>query len=174
MTSYKSAGLILVEITRECQGLATKEVLISLCSLLDRELSDDVPSYRSPLYPKALNYLRRFWNGMFAFLSDGELPIDNNLAERIICKLTTQRNNSFHYGSDIGVEMAATYHNVISTVKFHGHSVWDFIGSFFKKIFNGCGDYVNIALARSVWPPSNVKIRIIYLAQLSLGYRKVS
>lgn len=85
------------------------------------------------LYTRALNYLRRFWDGMFAFLSDGELPIDNNLAERTIRKLTTQRNNSFHYGGDIGVEMAATYHSVISTVKLHGHSVWDFIGSFFKK-----------------------------------------
>lgn len=141
--SYKSAGLTPEEITRERQGLATKEVSISLRSLLDRELSD-VPSHRSPLYMKALNYLRRFWDGMFAFLSDGELPIDNNLAERTIRKLTTQRNNSFHYGSDIGVEMAATYHSVISTVKLHGHSVWDFIGSFFKKILNGCKDYVNM------------------------------
>lgn len=141
--SYKSAGLTPGEITRERQSLATKEVLISLRSLLDRELSD-VPSYRSPLYTRALNYLRRFWDGMFAFLSDGELPIDNNLAERTIRKLTTQRNNSFHYGGDIGVEMAATYHSVISTVKLHGHSVWDFIGSFFKKILNGCRDYVNM------------------------------
>ncbi|WP_250704198.1 IS66 family transposase [Bacteroides fragilis] len=27
----------------------------------------------------------------------GEFPIDNNLAERTIRKLTTQRNSSFHY-----------------------------------------------------------------------------
>ena len=40
--------------------------------------------------------------------------------------------------------MAATYHGVISTVKLQGHPVWDFIGSFFKKIFNGCRDYVNM------------------------------
>lgn len=64
--------------------------------------------------------------------------------QRIIRKLTTQRNNSLHYGSDGGAEMAATYHCVIGTVKFHGSSVWNFIGTFFKKIFNGCRDYVNM------------------------------
>ena len=48
-------------------------------------------------------------------MDDGELPIDNNLAERTIRKLTTQRNNSLHYGSDAGAEMAATYHSVIGT-----------------------------------------------------------
>ena len=72
------------------------------------------------------------------------LLIDNNLAERTIRKLTTQRNNSLHYGSDAGAEMAATYHSVIGTVKLHGSSVWNFIGTFFKNIFNGCRDYVNM------------------------------
>ena len=70
--------------------------------------------------------------------------IDNNLAERTIRKLTTQRNNSLHYGSDAGARMAATYHSVIGTVKLHGSSVWNFIGTFFKKIFNGCRDYANM------------------------------
>ena len=66
-------------------------------------------------------------------MQDGDLPIDNNLAERIIPKLTTQRNNSYHSGSDAGAEMAATYHSVISTVKLHGSSSWDFIGTYFQK-----------------------------------------
>lgn len=68
----------------------------------------------------------------------------DNLAERTICKLTIQRNNSFHYGSDAGVEMAATYHSVISTIKLHGSSVWDFLGTFFQKVFNGYRNFVNM------------------------------
>ena len=76
------------------------------------------------------------------------LLIDNNLAERTIRKLTTQRNNSLHYGSDAGAEMAATYHSVISTVKLHGGSAWEYIGTFFKNIFNGCRDYVNMVSGR--------------------------
>ena len=127
----------------ERQSLETKELLIELRSLLDSELSRD-SEFRSPYYTEALNYLNRFWKEIFAYLDDGELPIDNNLAERMIRKLTTQRNNSLHYGSDAGAEMAATYHSVIGTVKLHGSSVWNFIGTFFKNIFNGCRDYVNM------------------------------
>ena len=48
------------------------------------------------------------------------------------------------YANDAGTEMAATYHSVIGTVKLHGCSVWNFIGTFFKNIFNGCRDYVNM------------------------------
>ena len=61
-------------------------------------------------------------------MDDGELPIDSNLVVRTIRKLTTQRNNSLHYGSDAGAEMAATYHSVFGKVKLHGSSARDFIG----------------------------------------------
>ena len=127
--------------------MATKEIIIRIRSRLDSELAND-SELRSRYYTEALNYLNHFWKEIFAYLQDGDLPIDNNLAERTIRKLTTQRNNSYHYGSDIGAEMAATYHSVISTVKLHGSSVWNFIGTFFKKIFNGCRDYVNMVPAR--------------------------
>ena len=137
------AGFTPEERLRERQSLETKGLLIELRSLLDSELSKD-SEFRSQYYTEALNYLNRFWKEIFAYLDDGELPIDNNLAERTIRKLTTQRNNSLHYGSDTGAEMAATYHSVIGTVKLHGSSVWNFIGTFFKNIFNGCRDYVNM------------------------------
>ena len=137
------AGLTPKERLRERQSLETKELLIELRSLLDSELSRD-SEFRSRYYTEALNYLNRFWKEIFAYLDDGELPIDNNLAERTIRKLTTGRNNSLHYGSDAGAEMAATYHSVIGTVKLHGCSIWNFIGTFFKNIFNGCRDYVNM------------------------------
>ena len=140
---YDEAGLTPEERLRERQSLETKEHLIELRSLLESELSKD-SEFRSQYYTEALNYLNRFWKEIFAYLDDGELPIDNNLAERTIRKLTTQRNNSLHYGSDAGAEMAATYHSVIGTVKLHGSSIWNFIGTFFKNIFNGCRDYVNM------------------------------
>ena len=144
---YDKAGLSPGERLRERQGLPTKEVVIRIRSRLDSELSKEA-EFRSPCYTKALNYLKHFWNEIFAYLQDGELPIDNNLAERVIRKLTIQRNNSLHYGSDEGAKMASTYHSVISTVKLHGGSTWEYIGTFFKNIFNGCRDYVNLVPGR--------------------------
>ena len=73
----------------------------------------------------------RLFMYIFAFLKDGSLPIDNNLAERAIRPLTTQLNAMLHFGSDEGVEMAATYHSIISTVKMQGWSAWEYLGNFF-------------------------------------------
>ena len=150
---YDEAGFTSEERLRERQSLEMKELLIELCSLLDSELSKD-SEFRSQYYREALNYLNRFRKEIFAYLDDGELPIDNNLAERTIRKLTTQHNNSLHNGSDAGAEMAATYHSVIGTVKLHGSSVWNFIGTFFKNIFNGCRDYVNMVPDKITWVAS--------------------
>ena len=150
---YDDAGFTSKERLRERQGLATIELLIEMRSLLDSEQSKD-SEFRSRSYREALNYLNRFWKEIFTYLDDGELPIDNNLAERTIRKLTTQRNNSLHYGSDAGAEMAATNHSVIGTVKLHGSSIWNFIGTFFKNIFNGCRDYVNMVPDKITWAAS--------------------
>jgi len=76
---YDDAGFTPEERLRERQSLETKELLIELRSLLDSELSKD-SEFRSRYYREALNYLNRFWKEIFAYLDDGELPIDNNLA----------------------------------------------------------------------------------------------
>ena len=66
-------------------------------------------------------------------MQDGDLPIDNNLAERTIRKLTTQRNNSYHYGSNGGAEMAATYHSVSKYGETSRQFRLEFHRNFFQK-----------------------------------------
>ncbi len=139
---YDDVVLTPKEMFRERQSLATKELLIELRGLLDSELSRD-SEFRIQYYMEAFNYSDQFWK-ILTYLNDGELPIDNNQAEQIILKLTTQRNKSLHYGSDVGTEMAATYHSVIGMVNLHGSSIWNFIRIVFINIFNGCRDYVNM------------------------------
>lgn len=146
---------------KERQSLATKEILIRIRSRLDGELATD-SEYRSQYYTEALNYLNHFWDEIFAYLKACEFPIDNNLAERTIRKLTTQRNNSLHYGSDAGAEMAATYHSVISTVKLHGSSVWNFIGTFFKKSLTGAGTMLIWYPVRFLCLQVNAKLKTIF------------
>ena len=115
--------------------------------------------FRSQYYTEALNYLNRSWKEIFAYLDDGGLPIDNNLVERTIRKLTTQRNNSFYYGSDAGAEMAATYHNVIGTVKLHGVLSGTSSELFSKISLTGAGIMLIWFLAKLLWLPANVKFK---------------
>lgn len=58
-----------------------------------------------------------------------------------------EQNQDLRLTSDAGAEMPATYHSVIGTVKLHGSSIWNFIGTFFKNIF------------QSPWLPANVKFK---------------
>lgn len=129
------------------QSLETKEIQITLRQHLSIQLEklETNPESVSSYLKEAVNYLNKFWNEIFAYLKDGNYPIDNNLSERSIRKLTTQRNSMLHFGSDEGVEMAATYHSVISTVKIQGRSAWEFLGKFFTNIFNGCRDYLSLS-----------------------------
>ena len=149
---YEKEGLAPQERGQRRQDLETKSVLISLRQYLKIEKDKD-PSQTTPYLRAALNYLDRFWDNIFAFLKDGNLPIDNNIAERAIRPLTTQRNSMLHFGSDEGAEMAATYHSIISTVKMHGRSAWEYLGMFFTKIFNGCRDYCSLQ-------PNNIGLAI--------------
>lgn len=140
---YDAEGLTPEERGKRRQDLDSKEMLITLRQYLKIELDKD-PSETTPYLREALNYLDKFWDNIFAFLKDGDLPIDNNLAERAIRPLTTQRNSMLHFGSDEGAEMAATYHSIISTVKMQGGSAWEYLGKFFTKIFNGCRDFFSL------------------------------
>ena len=140
---YDAEGLTPEERGKRRQDLESKEMLITLRQHLKIELDKD-PSATTPYLREALNYLDKFWDNIFAFLKDGNLPIDNNLAERAIRPLTTQRNSMLHFGSDEGAEMAATYHSIISTVKMQGRSAWEYLGKFFTKIFNGCRDFFSL------------------------------
>ena len=72
--------------------------------------------------------------------NQGSEPNAESFSE-ILKEFFTRRNNSLHDGSD---EMAAIYHSVIGTVKLHGSSIWNYIETFIKNIFNGCRDYVNM------------------------------
>ena len=97
--------------------LEAKSLLIDLRQHLDLELSRP-EELRSGYLTEAINYLNHFWNELTAYVQDGAFPIDNNAAERAVRCMTTARNNSFHFGSDLGAQMSATYHSIISTVKF--------------------------------------------------------
>ena len=140
---YSKDGLTDAERGKERQGLKTKEILISLRQHLNIAKAKD-PATTTPYLAAALNYLDKFWNNIFAYVKDGRYPIDNNIAERSIRPLTTQRNSMLHFGSDEGAEMAATYHSIISTVKMQGRSAWEYLGKFFTKIFNGCRDFISL------------------------------
>ena len=70
--------------------------------------------------------------------------------------------------------MVATYHSVIGTVKIHGCSIWNFIRTFFKNIFDWYRDYVNMLPDKITLATGQCKIQTNLLTKLYLEHSHVS
>ena len=82
-------------------------------SFLNVLTSEEHPP-RGDLMEKAVNYLKNFWNQIFAYLKDGRYSIDNSIAERFIRPLAGERKNSLFFGSNRMANVSAAYHTLIS------------------------------------------------------------
>jgi len=68
----------------------------------------------------AISYALNNWEALTRYTSDGDLAIDNNVAERAIRPLTVGRKNYLFFGSDTGGRTAATLYSIFASAKRHG------------------------------------------------------
>lgn len=71
---------------------------------------------KSPI-GEAIQYCIPRWDNLQAYLHDGNLEIDNNLAENAIRPITLGRKNYLFAGSDRGAERAAMFYSFFGTCK---------------------------------------------------------
>lgn len=69
---------------------------------------------------KALNYVNNHWDALIRFLDDGRIPIDNNLAERMLKAVAVGRKNYMFAGSNAAAARAATFYTWVQTCRIHG------------------------------------------------------
>ena len=74
---------------------------------------------KEPITP-ALNYLRNHWDALFRFLTDGSIPIDNNLAERMLKAIAVGRRSYMFAGNDRAAQRSATFYTWVETSRLHG------------------------------------------------------
>jgi transposase len=84
-------------------------------------LRDELPGAlpKSPM-GTAIGYALNHWDALSRYVTDGDLAIDNNVAERAIRPLVIGRKNYLHLGSDTGGRTAATLYSVIASAKRQG------------------------------------------------------
>lgn len=66
---------------------------------------------------KAIGYCIPRWDNLLAYLKDGHLEIDNNLAENAIRPLALGRKNYLFAGSHNGAKRAAMFYSLLATCK---------------------------------------------------------
>jgi transposase len=86
---------------------------------------------------QAIGYLRNNWNALKRFLSDGNLPIDNNEAERALRRIAVGRKNWLFVGSENGGERTAVILTVIASAHRHDLDVWAYLRDVLERLAKG-------------------------------------
>jgi transposase len=71
---------------------------------------------KSPI-GQAVSYARGQWIALNRYIEDGDLDIDNNLAERVLRIVAIGRKNWLFAGSDAGAERAAIIYSLVASCK---------------------------------------------------------
>lgn len=95
--------------------------LDALKAWLDREHVHVVPKTPSA---DAINYARNQWGALNVYITDGDLAIDNNAAERAIKPFAIGRKNWLFFGSDRGGQTLATLASFTATCELLKLNPW--------------------------------------------------
>lgn len=68
---------------------------------------------------KAINYARNHRDSLTVFLSNGEVPFDNNVSERALRRQAIARKNFMFLGTDEGGAVNATFSSLLASCEMH-------------------------------------------------------
>jgi transposase len=83
---------------------------------------------------EAIGYARNQWEALNLYLEDGDLHIDNNVAERALRRVAIGRKNWTTLGTDEGGRWAATFFSIVATCHRHGIDSYAYLRDVLGKI----------------------------------------
>lgn len=88
---------------------------------------------RSP-FGKAVGYMRNQWDVLQRYLTDGQLPFDNNQAERVIRPLAVGRRNWLFFGHPQAAAGRLQLMSVVSSAHRHNLVIHDYLADVLEKL----------------------------------------
>ena len=98
---------------------------------------DEIPFEQAlPQSPirQAINYAINGWDALCRYTQDGDLSIDNNVAERLMRPIAIGRKNWLFFGSDRGGRTAAILSSIAQSAKRHGLNVFTYLKDIIARI----------------------------------------
>ena len=98
-------------------------------------LKENVPKHlpQSPMR-KAIEYTLGLWPSLCVYVTDGRLPIDNNLAENAIRPIALGRKNWLFVGSETGGRTAAILMTFTVNCRKHKINTWAYLKDVLQRI----------------------------------------
>ena len=137
-------GLIgaLYKVERDCIGKTLEDrllkrrkdspqLMMDLYSWLIREEPKTLPK---SLIGKAIRYALDQWSKMLWFLSDPNVPLDNNKTERAIRPFVIGRGNWLFSNSCSGADASAILYSLIESAKVNGIDPFNYLCIIFKEL----------------------------------------
>lgn len=118
---------VLYRIERQAEKMTTEERLAlrqKESAPLLAELRQRLLTWKEQLLPRhpmaeAIHYALSQWNELNVFVTDGAIPIDNNVSEREMKRIVLTRKNSLFVGNERGGRTAAILASLTSTCRRH-------------------------------------------------------
>ena len=83
---------------------------------------------------EAINYTLNHWDGLTAYLQDGNCSLTNNICERAVRPFTTGRKNWLFSGSEDGARASAAAYSMSETCKLNGVSFYKYLCLVFSEV----------------------------------------
>jgi hypothetical protein len=109
----------------------SRPLLAAFQDWLDRQHREGVP--KTPI-ADAVNYALNQWSALTVFITDGDLAIDNNAAERAIKPFAIGRKNWLFFGSDRGGQTLATLASFTATCELLKINPWAWLSDTFTRL----------------------------------------
>jgi hypothetical protein len=104
---------------------------------------------KSPL-GAAITYATNQWEALNVYVTDGDLAIDNNAAERALRGVAVGRKNWLFWGSDVGGKTAAVLTSFTTTCKRHGIDPWLYLSDVLTRLPSHPADQI-AELLPDIW-----------------------
>ena len=127
---YKEKELTAEEIYTQRQ-IKTKPVLNNFKTWLDTQVKQTLPKSK---LGQAVKYNLKQWDKLTRFIDDGQLNIDNNLAERAIKPFVIGRKNWLFAKSSKGATASAIVYSIIETAKSNNLNTFKYLTYLFEKL----------------------------------------
>ena len=109
----------------------SRPILDKLKEMLESKMHHIAPK---SLTGKAIHYALERWDTLLVYLSDGRIPIDNNLVENAIRPFVIGRKNWLFSGSPRGAAASAAMYSLIETAKANGLEPYWYMRYLFEKL----------------------------------------
>jgi transposase len=83
---------------------------------------------------EAIDYVLNRWEAFVRYTSDGRIPIDNNVIERLLRPVAIGRKNYLFFGSEKGGKTAATLYTLVQSARRNCVDVWPYLTDVLRRL----------------------------------------